>query len=381
MTDFINPNLINNITAEKIRTYMNFNGWLQNKDFCNNKLMVFDKVLNKESFNIALPSSEKLDDFYSKLPSFIQTLCLIEDRDILKILHNISKPNVDQLQFRVIADFSNEGLLPLNYASEMISGIRDLIISAACTEENPRPFFKKASSSAKNYGDTFKFGQTEKGSFIITIESDILESIKCQNYVVKDNAEISCEAPFSRRVMSRIQSGISKVEKLSSEGKLDEIFKEGYKQGLSANMCDALLNFNKTGRSIKIESKMKWAISVPPPEDVPEEVTINDNGFLIMEAISKAYKEETIERNQIKGYIVNLSAKIIDAENENSDRTVTIKWVHEGKTNHIKVFLGTDEYKQACKAHIDGFQVAVTGDLDKKSKSWKLLNPEQFKVI
>src|SRR5690606_20327439 len=100
-------------------------------------------------------------DYGIRVKELIESLSILEDRPYEDIISDIINPSVDRLQVRVVSSLSKDGTLPLGYASKLISGLKDLLVAAACVEENPLPFYKRATQNAYNYADNCRFGQTK----------------------------------------------------------------------------------------------------------------------------------------------------------------------------------------------------------------------------
>ncbi len=246
-------NMIDGISVLDFARYLNFKGYRRNIGFPNKNVVLFDKVHGASSgmVNIIIPAKETFEDYYLRLEESIRLLSEIENKPVADMIEEIMKPNVDKLQIRVISDIATEGSIPLSYAATFVANLRELIVSAACAEENPEPYYNRALKNAIKYADSVRFGQTQKGSFIATIESYV--PLKAANFL---QSEVSQEVeeeqiPFQRRVMQRIQHGIAQLESAIMDGNIDLVIKDGYKTGLTANMCESLLKLKSDTSDMK----------------------------------------------------------------------------------------------------------------------------------
>jgi len=81
----------------------------------------------------------------------------------------------DRMEFRIISSLSQDGKLPLDYATDCIEGLKELILYSACAEQNAQPICFRATNAAKEYLESFKLVQTEVGSFVINIDIQVVD--------------------------------------------------------------------------------------------------------------------------------------------------------------------------------------------------------------
>ena len=376
-------NMIDGISVLDFARYLNFKGFRRNANFANKNVVLFDKVYGvaSGSINIIIPSKETFADYYLRLEESIRLLSEIENKPVVDIIEAIMKPNVDKLQIRVISDIATEGSIPLSYASNFVANLRDLMVSAACAEENPEPYYNRALKSAIKYADSVRFGQTQKGSFIATIESYV--PLKATNYLPNkiDEKVDEEQIPFQRRVMQRIQYGIAQLETAIMDGNIDE---EGYKTGLTANMCESLLKLKSDSSDMKFEYIMNWSPVLPAPKNIPDRVLIERNGFELLETISRKFRGEIESaKKKIIGYIIGLSADELDEDNEEgSKRVATVRLSEENdNVKKVKIQLTLNDYRIACDAHKDSKPIAVDGILERDGKQWRLTKAQNFCIL
>ena len=379
-------NMISGISVLDFAKYLNLKGYRRNIAFPNKNVLLFEKNHGVASgnINIIIPIKETFEDYYLRLEEAIRLLSEIENKPVTDIIEEIMKPNVDMLQIRVISDIATDGSIPLSYAATFVANLRELIVSAACAEENPEPYYNRALKNAVKYADSVRFGQTQRGSFIATIESYV--PLKVTNFIPNEASQVNEEEqiPFQRRVMQRIQYGIAQLETAIMDGNIDLVIKDGYKTGLTANMCEALLKLKSDNLDMRFEYKMNWSPILPAPKNIPDKVIIERNGFELLETISRKYRGEIESaKKNITGYIIGLSADELDEEDEDGAKRVAIIKVNEENENlkKIKVQLSLNDYRIACDAHKDSKLVEVDGILERDGKQWRLTKAQNFKVL
>lgn len=390
----LNYDKFNNITIEALEKYLKDNNWIQDINFANKKIKLYKKVIEEEEITLFLPAKNDFKDSVRKINESIEILSEIKDTTSLEITKEILKANnqliliednivpktiiqnsKDILSFRIISKLSEKGTIPLEYASSVIEGLKKLVQSAIFNEEYPRPFFIKPNKSSQEQLSRYKLGQTQVGSYIFNIEIDN-EFLTGEQLEFKDNEQIEPELSEQRKVIKRIQNGMSCIQK----DDIEKLFEISYKKGLNANMCDALLNLQMENYDIKIESKVQWSDLLPKPNDIKEKVVLESKDFYKAKILSEKYKENRSVEHRIKGKIIRLTNRKDSHENV-IERNIVIQTEIEGKNKNVKVELSDQDYRIACEAHKQDKYVLIDGEMLKKGKSWIMIKYKKFDVL
>jgi hypothetical protein len=342
------------------------------------ELLVFDGPLDAsgQPVKAIFPASRDLADFPVRLQELINNLGLLERRDPVEIAQDILSPNVDRLRVRVLAEIAQAGTLPFLYATQLITALKDLIIAAACTEDDPQPFYRKASSVGTELASQMRFGQTERGSFIALLES----RVSPPDQALLPGAPVA--EPFSRRVIARLMRGVARLEQAVFAGN-PQALKDGFRDGLNANMCEAILAMKPTLGEPQFEYRVSWAPVLPAPH-LPTTVKLERRTLEFIESTARTLRnaQESIER-PIEGKVVKLSSldPMDELEELADDRQVTIRFDLDDRAQNVVVPLIYADYSQACNAHRDGKTIRITGRLERTGKQWRLSGPHDFQVL
>ena len=392
---FYNSEKLKKITIKDLKHYFLKNGWIKDEEFPNKNLLAFKKIYDEEIFTILIPSSENFKDYIARLYDSLILISELEEVQLEEIIEDIymvnskimftsplikydTKKSVkynenkrDKFSVRVIADFANEHILPIEYAQDVVKGIRNLIVAAIYSEEQPRKYFMRPSGSALDVLNNFYFAQTEPGSYIFNVESDI--EIESEQTKINDESKLET-IPITRRAISRIQKGIDIVNKSAKDGGMKELYEKGYLNGLNANMCDAILDFRADRDDIQIETAVEWSELQPKPDNVPNKTLLDSTQFNIIESLSQIYKENSPEEVILRGRIIS-----IDRDNK---RIITIRARYKERERRIKIIkMNLDDFQLACEAlkHKDN-EVVVEGEIEKTGKVYTLYSYKKFEV-
>lgn len=375
---------INNITIETLESYLVKNLWKQDKTFANKKIKLFKKAIDNEEYSLFLPSRNDFKDSRRKINDAIEIIADLRETTSKKIISEILKTSdnkisiinnrhkKDTLSLRIISKLSDEGIIPLEYGANIVEGIKRLILATIFNEENPQPYFFRVSKNSHEKLFRYKLAQTNIGSYIFNIEID---SDTNEQLIINDNGEVEILSE-ERRVIRRIQNGISNIK----ENDIEILSENGYKKGLNANMCDALLNFNIDNFDVKIESRVTWSDLIPKPEGIKEKVVLENKDFHKMKELSEKYKQSKSLECEMKGRIIRLNNRK-DSKGNSIERNITIQTEIEGTYKNVKIELGDLDYKKACEAHKEDQDIIVSGELFKNGKTWVMTHYHDLRII
>nr|WP_308000289.1 hypothetical protein [uncultured Merdimonas sp.]DAZ20011.1 MAG TPA: hypothetical protein [Caudoviricetes sp.] len=365
--------IISNITASAIEKYLLLNDWRRDYSFKNNKLMVFE--WNEES--LVIPASEKYRDFYIKLVDVVDALSEIYHKSFAEIVKEIMASYYDLLQFRIKSEISEEGELPLGYASNCIEGLKDLILYSACAEGNPEAVCLRTTNNAKQILDNFRLAQTEVGSFVINIDIKVVDE---ENEQLPLPGIVS-DYSFEHKIVKRIGKAIQQIDDITKgDSEMDEVLSNAYESGVTANICDALMKLKPENSDVEVETTIRYASSISHTTNDISSVNIRGNHFYVMNEISKRYRDKEMNQNTtIRGIIKSLDKKKIGEVKY--ERKISIISFLDGQYRVVKAELDEESHKEACDAFRDEREVEIKGNLDMSSKIWRIKRIDSFRVL
>lgn len=373
MKDFIYS--FYNITAASIDRYLQLNGWIRNYGFANRNMMVYMGKNNHQK-TLAIPASEDLDDFYSILSNVIELLQKKENRPANDIIKDITTTFIDRLEIRVISEITEDGKIPLEYAADCVEGLKNLILYSVCAEQSARPICYRTTDYAKALLNKFKLAQTEKGSFILNVDIQVVDE-KNEQIVFQ---ECDIPAPFEHKVIERIGTAINQVDAIvKNQCQLTKTAETAFENGITANMCDAFLKMRPVSNADSVTTTIRYASSLTRQPGQIEQIEMRENHFLVIDELAKIYRDKTIIQDvSLTGIIRSLSKKVAT----NGDlKTIKLYTTFEGSSRTVTIVLSDDQYRMACDAHRDALEVSVSGELDMSERYWVMNNVTNFSSI
>lgn len=360
------------ITALSFEKYMLLNQWSRDYNFKNKNLMVFSSPKGKR---IAIPASEKYDDFYFTLDRMLKSLENHLNKSSNDIIKEIITSYYDRLEFRIQSQFSVDGKLPLGYAAECIDGLKDLVLYSACAEERLQPICYKASNKSRELTNKFKLAQTEVGSYVINIDTEVIEEDKEQETLTCTEID----APIEHKIVKRIYTAINQVNDIVEDrNNINDLIPTAYENGLTANMCEALLKLKAD--KVQIDATFRYASALTRIPGVTDKVILKDQHFYVMKEISQKYRENRkYEDVTLRGLVEEMRK---DRVHDNTQREILLVTIIDGKYKKIKIELSYEDYKIANNAHMNDREVGISGVLDMSNpRKWILNNPKDLIVF
>jgi len=358
------------ITAASVERYLSLKGWVRDHNFRNRNMMVFDYLEPKR--RIAVPASETYDDFYVNLNETLCTISVFEQRSVDDIIKDMLTIFFDRMEFRIVSTLSRDGKLPLDYAANCIEGLKDLILYSACAEQKAQPVCRRTSNTAKDYLDCFNLAQTEIGSFVINIDTQVIDE-QDEQLRLKNSPVIF---PPEHKIITRIYTAISQIyEAVEQNQKPNEVASNAYETGMTANMCEALMKLKPLNDNAEIHATIRYASALTQSFDNNNPIVFGEHHFYVIDELAKIYRDEYLCQDVVLTGLVKSLSKGDD------ERTIKLSTHFEGRYRAIRMELSDENYRVACDAHRDDREVEVAGELDMSLPRWQLTKIEYFKMV
>lgn len=368
---------LHGITSASIEKYLMLTGWVRVAEH-SNRILVFE---NREDpdFRIAVPANENVKDFYDRVYDLVQMLSAYSDRPEQAIIDSLKSAFTDRIQFRIVTDVSKDGKIPLDYAARCIEGLKDLVLYAACAEENARPICARTYNAARSNLEKFQFEQTEIGSFVFSVGVQVADESCEQLYLAE--AAPPPEEPDEHKIVKRIETALQQVnDVVNRQVRIAELVEYAYQDGLTANMCDAITKLKPLeGGDITLETTIHYAEAITRAVETPKVSTFDNIHFALVDEISNRYKDATLVEDVSLAGTIKMLSKNGTGEDE-AENKVRLLTKYEGKQRGVDLVLSPTNHTEACNAYRDDKEVVVTGTLDKSGKYWFFSDVTSFEV-
>ncbi len=362
-------------TIQSMQSYLLSHGWAHQGN--DHFWASYSKALPGGIAEIEAPLVSTASDFRRAVDAFAKNLEVIERRRFRDIWRELSVTDVDRLSIRLAGNGLRDGRISIEAGRALFQAARDLTLAAACSALDPRSVFaKRKPAEAMKFLDTAKFGQTEIGSFIINIESNVPPKLQL-DLLPEDPDQAS---PFSRRVMEMLASGISGAQDAATDalvGQKLSAFTERRAIGVSANLCEAIaLMIDCSGADI-VSTRVSFASHHPPSRALPLEAHFSTQlGQTLATAGAKLRETSDTPDVELTGLV-----RVLASKDTLFGGDVTIEATIDGRQKHVVVRLSSTDHNEAIRAYENRLMVSFEGTLRRSGNSQIVEELRGFKVL
>jgi hypothetical protein len=357
----------------ELASYLRSNGW-EAQEWVPETYSVWIKRTDAGSFEVTLPLIDRFRDYSLRISEILATLEAVERRSQLEIISDLNTANADVVRVSSHHRGMVNESIPIEDAVLLVQRSRDLMLSAACSTIEPRSYYPpRKFAQALDFLHRVRMGQTERGSYVVTIVSPVPPALE-------DAAHHVVEDPYERRVTKKLSSALLAVQRAAERAiataTLDP-FREAVQAGVSANLCDAIVGMaGTTGESRGVAFRFTWSRSRPLQDDNPNGVLFSADAMPVIQEAGRVLREEApIEEFELQGVVVALE-RPAGAE----VGTVTVLGFVEERPRRVRMELRDPEYILAVRAHADRTPVLCAGVLVKEGRSYVLAGPLDFRL-
>ena len=327
---------------------------------------------------LLVPNSSSYIDYASAVSKILNILENIETRDQLAIYKDIHNSTFDIIRVRNTHENSQDGTLGLSESVTLLTHTKEMLYSVACSVATGKPFYSRRKPQvADDFMKRLRCGQTEYGSFVVTILSPVTPELS-PTQLPLPSIEVEPEESYERKVIPGVQTALESLNEAgrkAAEQETIDPFILGVKHGISANLCDAVVGLQETAGNGFIEISISYALNRRQRQVCPS-ITISRDYIPYFRAASKQIKDIAPKTDQV------IRGPIIAAKRRNPDDPygqVTIQDINLG--HKVIVTLEDDDYTHAVTAHRDRGLIELSGTMQCKGHMYYLTNFENIKFI
>ncbi|MGA6113348.1 hypothetical protein [Agrobacterium radiobacter] len=364
--------LLRTINPSYAVAYLRARGW-EMSALVDERFSVWHTDYDDEA-EILIPIRASAPDFVSVMARTLKQLEDVEGRSQLEILRDLMNSGFDVVRIAAQSPATRDGTVRIEDGLKIFENSREMMLAAACAVVQPRPVFhSRKPQQATDFLRKARFGQTEVGSFVLTVLTPITPSLVTVDLFGNDIDE----APFERSVTETLARAVGRMvsaaETMAVRG--FSAFQEAVKEGVSANLCEAVADLLKADETSTLKVDFAWAMNRPRPATKPIFISQSVAGNL--EAAAKSFRAtDTFDDYVVEGPVVKLQHEA----GENTGRA-TILADLEGRARKVSVVLPLEMYNLAVEAHRNYRQIRLTGDVAKEGRGYNLRDPKRLEIV
>ena len=350
---------------------------------------------------IILPRTARLGDYARVVSMIIKIFAKVIDADELAIYRDLGMADRDAVRVRAV-DGDDSGSVAVSDGISLLSGAHDMFLAAACSLQRPQPLYRAgANREAMAYLKRVRLGQTEQGSFAITLLSPVISPPMQQQplFSALEYGDDSTERkatrhpvdPIQQPLFSALEYGNDPIERKVTRRLADSLaatrlatektvggdtgaFSEAVARGVSANLCEALVKLIEPFSTLDIS--LVWA-RTHPMSTARNVIHFDAHDAPILREAARLFRDREPRPDIcLLGVVQSLKRGEMDTEG-----TISLLASIDGQNQAVMSVLKQSDYERAIQAHETKSPLVMEGDLERTGQRWRLLNPRIADVI
>lgn len=372
-TSIDDPEALAAITPQALRAYLEFEGWRRVESFGRHG-SVYEPPMSGFDAELIVPFTQHIADYASSLREIIGRLSETEGRDQTAIYRDMVTSDREVIRVRS-PEAGDDGSIEIEQGVELFQQARELIASAACAANERRSsFYTGKVQKANEYMRRVRLGQTEQGSFVVTLLAPVPPALSAVQQSLWPEIE---QEPYERQVTRTLADALQAAHLAVlavNQGDGEAAFEAAVSKGVSANLCESLASLVEQGRGVEVS--LTWARTRPTPQ-ARMKVTFEESSMEILSEAARVLRQGEPRRDEhILGYVVTLNSEPTESEGR-----VRIKTIVDGRTRTLSAELSEKDYKLAIEAHDKNTPVSIRGDIESTGRPWKLTQPRDLRLV
>ncbi|SFM34714.1 hypothetical protein SAMN05216573_10195 [Bradyrhizobium sp. Rc3b] len=367
---------IGSLTPINVVGYLRSRGW-QRFSEVPGKFSVWFHSAHPEA-EILVPATRDARDYVTQISEALQELETVENRSQLDILKDLRNSGFDVIRLAARGASTQDGTVRIDAGVRLFEQARELLLSAACATVRPRPVFhSRKPQPALEYMSKARLGQTEHGSYVLTVLSPVSPQLTFHS-----DTDLFPEEPFERSVVKMLTGAVERAMNAAAASSISEEqdfgpFQRAVDGGVSANLCEAIAGFFGPIDASAIDLTVAWSLNRPLPADsVPARVRINSDFVPTLQEAARLFRQY----DRLGGYLIEGPVVKLERDDGDDFGFVTVFARVEGTMRKVTVALPDADYNRALMAHRAYRPVKVTGTVVREGRSYRLYNPTALEI-
>lgn len=355
-----------------LSSYLEKKGWVKDGSV-GSKAIIWHRSEEKNyDFEVIQPIDTSVRGFEQKINEAIKSISEFENRKPSLVLDDILNFYADLVKIRVVHNDVESGSIPLDDGVLLIEKSKDLLIASTLSTFKKKKYFSGCRPiDAQDFISKLRLGQTEIGSFIVNLISPITVSQNVQ--------EESDKTSLTRSVITNLSKSLasisSAIEKYSTDKDVFH-FEKIVSDGVSANLCDALVGLSGSSKARSFEISIKLAGVELDEQKIKTHYSFRPSQLPAIENASEFYKGNYVLDNYTA---LGLITKMKHIQGEDFGE-VTINSKVNGSYKNVTIQLALEDYWNAVQAHKSISYITCSGNLIVTPKTATLIEVTGFSV-
>ena len=391
--DILDHDVFNAISPVQVEQYLATRNWVK-KRLLPNDVSIWDSTneIGQQRFRIWLPETTDFADYSEAMAKVVRVLAQAENRSQIQILDDFETEGIGDVIRLSSYDVLNRhsGTLQYDDGAQLIQQAREMTVAAALSarassisnrSEHTAVFYSGRPRQIQTLERSLRLGQTEHGSYTIKLIVPISEE---ENPDVQ-KPELSGmpeRIPFSRQAVMKLASGLDALYEIGREADRTgryrfDPFVESVRDGVSANLCDAVSNRRYLEQNRSLDVSVSWSYLLQSPnQNASFDVEFPPSYMTFYKQASEDFRRREPEVREFHGFV-----RILQREQGANEGIISLSTVYDGAPRIIRMRLEGEAYQTALRSHNEDIYIAVTGEVEHRgTRSLWLISPRNLIV-
>jgi len=375
--------LTEKINPHAVVKYLKDTGWIQYKTK-KEYIKTFQKITDKGDFyQVIIPIEKDLADYKQAMFEAIEQIALLEGQSTEQLMLYLLNPNTDILKIRLQKKDIEAGSISFDDAINLFENTKKLIAATAQDVLHPRYIHQgRQEDAVSQFINNCKFGQTEIGSYIISVVCPFAELDESDEYkqlsIFSD--EEQCANSLTRKVTNRIMSNVSIIKKYIDSGEFEKLISDDEEKMISANFYEALTGMNISEEDTAVEFIAQWSPVVKRNRCDQDRIVLTHDYYQPITRTIEKLRETINTHSKVVGRVKKLES-IPDASKRTNGKVTIVYLDEKDNKKTVSLQLSRDDYNKAIEAHESGSHVEVIGEIEDNGKRTRSMTVESFSII
>lgn len=350
--------------------YLRASGWTPLESDPGAPFSEWSKDGTRGYVEVQVPRHPTWRDYARRVQEVLSTLADDEQRSQLQLIGEIANVTRDVIRFRSVVGGRTDGTIPLEDGARITVASRNLMLAAACAAVEPRrAYHTRKPPVATAFLGELSMGQTEQGSFVMTLFSHVPPALQLQSTFPFGDAVPP--DPFNRRVTRYLGTALTAVSEAALTGVTTgdlSSFEARIQDGVSADLCEALAIVKDCTTITQLDIQIGWAAARPPldPPRAMHEFT-RDSLEVIREAGRMLRERGPVEDFEVHGIVID-----VDRPSDEFFGRATVLAPVQGGQRKIRIEVSGADWHTANDAMVQRIPVRCRGELVREGKQYVL---------
>jgi hypothetical protein len=360
-----------------LKAYLDAENWQRNGTYAGKAAIYHKTDGGGQTSEVLVPLRDDLADYAASMGRALATLARVEGRDEDVVFADLSAAGADVVRLRA-PQADAEGTIALSHGVAIYREAENLMLAAACAAREPRrSYHARKIAEVRDFLDGVRLGQTERGSYVVTIRSPIAPALRRSEPRLSLFDLGLTDEPFPRAVTLKLAEALESVRGAVSQA-IDndrfDAFEAAVPRGVNANFCDALAQLSEHGAGLEVS--IAWARVRPTAGPARQFRFSRDIARVLQEAAVEFRKNEPKLDENVEGFVIHL-----DRPPERFDGHATLRVLLDGRPRRVRVTFEPHEYTQVLRAHDERVLVSLDGDIYPVGHRFELRNPRNLRLL